>query len=105
MQIGFPTQCMTDVQFESEYEHTPTAKYDSDCCFLIASSGYWRSHFVVPHLRDISRNHVRPATVVAICFFPPRRETVTTGKGSLVPLDKLKLLVSNVGSLLMDSLL
>ena len=105
MQIGFPTQCMTDVQFESGYEHTPTTKYDADLCFLPASSGYWISYLVVPHLKDRSHKHVKLATVVAICFFPPRRETVTTGKGSLVPLDKLKLLVSNVGSLLMDSLL
>ena len=53
----------------------------------------------------LSHKHVRPATVVAISFFPPHRETVTTGKGLLVPLDKLKLLASNVGSLLMDLLL
>ena len=50
----------------------------------------------------LSHKHGRLATVVALFFFPPRRETVTTGKGLLVPLDKLKLLVSNVGSLLMD---
>ena len=42
-------------------------------------------------------NHVIPETVVDLCFFPPRMETVTTGKGLLVPLDKLKLIVSNVG--------
>ena len=53
----------------------------------------------------LPRNHVRPATVVAICFFPPRRETVNTGKGLLVHIYKLKLLVSNVGSLLMASLI
>ena len=53
----------------------------------------------------LSHKHVITATVVALCFFPPRIETVTTGKGSLVPPDKLKLLVSNLGSLLMASLL
>ena len=46
MKIGVTTHCMTDVQFESGYEHMPTAKYDSDCCFLPASSGYWISYLV-----------------------------------------------------------
>ena len=40
----------------------------------------------------ISHKHFRPATIVALCLFPPQKETVTTGKGSLVPLDKLKLI-------------
>ena len=53
----------------------------------------------------LSHKHVIPSTVVALCFFPTQRETVTIGKGSLVPLDELKLLISNVGSLLMASLL
>ena len=44
----------------------------------------------------IPHNHVIPATTFDLFFFAPRRETVTTGKGSLVPLDKLKLLISNV---------
>ena len=52
-----------------------------------------------------SHKHVRPETVVALCFFPPRRDTVTTGKGLVLPLDKLKLLVSNFGSILMAPLL
>ena len=41
--------------------------------------------------------HVRPATVVALCFLPLRRLLVTTGRGSLVLLDKLNAL-SNFGS-------
>ena len=45
-----------------------------------------------------------PATVVALCFFPSRREIFTTGKGLLVLLDQLKLIVSNFSSLLMASL-
>ena len=53
----------------------------------------------------IYHKHVKPETVVDLFLFTPMRETVTTGKGSLVPLDKLKLLVSNVRSLLMASLL
>ena len=53
----------------------------------------------------LSHKYTRLSTVIALCFFPPRRDTVVTGKGSLVPLDKLKLLVSNGGSLLMASLL
>ena len=47
----------------------------------------------------LSHKHVIPATLVALCFLPPQRVTVTNGKGSLFPLDKLKLLVSNVGLL------
>ena len=53
----------------------------------------------------LSHKHVRLAIFVAICFFPNRRETVTTSKGLLVPLDKLKLLLSNLVSLFMASLL
>ena len=47
----------------------------------------------------LSHMHVRQATFVALYLLPPQRVTVTTGKGSLVPLDELKLLVTNVGSL------
>ena len=35
---------MTDVQFESGDDQILTTKYDSGCCFLPASSGYWRSY-------------------------------------------------------------
>ena len=58
--------------------------------------------FIMLLVAPLSHKHVRPETYVDICFFPTKRETVTTGKGLLVLLDKLKLLVSNVGSLLMD---
>ena len=51
----------------------------------------------------LSHKHVIPATIVDLFFFPTHRETVTTGKGLLVPLDKLLLIVSNDGSLLMAS--
>ena len=86
---------------------------------VVHASGYTIFYFSIPHLEFIilvcflfimipvaplSHKHVRPSTVVALCLLPPQRETVTTGKGSLVPLDKLKLLVSIVGSLLMASL-
>ena len=53
----------------------------------------------------LSHKHVVPATVAALYLLSPRRDTVTNGKGFLVPLDNLNLLVSNVGSLLMASLL
>ena len=53
----------------------------------------------------LSYNNVRPATVVATCFLPPHRVKIFTGKGSLVQIDELKLLVSNFGSLLMSSLI
>ena len=52
----------------------------------------------------LSYNNVRPATVVATCFLPSHRVTVFTGKGSLVQIEELTLLVSNVGYLLMSSL-
>ena len=55
-------------------------------------------------IAPLSYKHVIPETVVDLCFFLPKRETVNTGKGSLVPLDKLNILVSNVSSLLMASL-
>ena len=57
--------------------------------------------FIVLLLALLSHKHVRPANIAAIGIFPPRRETVTTDKGSLVPLDKLKMISSNVGLLLM----
>ena len=46
MQIGVPTQFMTDVQFESVDEKIPNAKSDAGCCFLPAYSGYWKSYIV-----------------------------------------------------------
>ena len=46
---------------------------------------------------------VSPDIIVALCFLPPLRLTVPTGKGSLVPLDRINLL-SNFGSYLMASL-
>ena len=46
---------------------------------------------------------VRPVIIVALCFLSPCRLTVTTIKGSLVPLDKINLL-SNFGSYSMESL-
>ena len=58
----------------------------------------------MPLVAPISHNNVIRETVVALCFFPCQIETVNTGKGLLVPLDKLKILVSKVGSLLMASL-
>ena len=53
----------------------------------------------------LSHKHFRTEIVVDLCFSTPRREAVTTRKRLLVPLDKLKLIVSNIGSLLMASLL
>ena len=53
--------------------------------------------FIMLLVDPLSQKHVIPATVVSICLFPPRKETVTTGKGLLVTQDKLKILVSNVG--------
>ena len=47
----------------------------------------------------IYHTNVGTATVLALCFLLNWRVTVTTGNGSLVPLDKLKLSVSNVGLL------
>ena len=55
--------------------------------------------FIMLTVDPLSHNNGRLETSVALCFLPPRRLTFNTGKGSLVPLDQLKLLVSNVGSL------
>ena len=60
--------------------------------------------FIMLSIAPLSYKHVIPETVVGLCFFPPQRETVNTGKWSLVLLDKLKILISNVISLLMASL-
>ena len=46
MQIVFPAQCMTVGQENSGDEQMTTAKYDTDFCFLPASSAYWRSYMV-----------------------------------------------------------
>ena len=46
IQIAFTTNCMTGGQDYSVYEYIPTAKYDSDLCFLPDSSGYLRSYLV-----------------------------------------------------------
>ena len=51
----------------------------------------------------LSHRHVIPATMVALCLFTPLRLTVTTVRGSLVPLDKLNAL-SNLGSFSIASL-
>ena len=45
----------------------------------------------------LSNKHVGPEKVVSLRLLPPRRVTVTTSKGFLVLLDKLKLSVLNVG--------
>ena len=46
MQIGVTTQCMNDGEENSRDEKIPTMKSDAYCCFLIASSFYWRSDLV-----------------------------------------------------------
>ena len=46
MQIGLPTQCITNLQFESVDEHITTEKSNSDCYFIPATSGYLRSYLV-----------------------------------------------------------
>ena len=51
----------------------------------------------------LSHRHVRPAIIFNLCFLPPWRLIVTTGRRSLVPLDKLNLL-SKFGSYSMASL-
>ena len=51
----------------------------------------------------LSHRDGRSAIIVALCFLPPVRLTVTTDRGYLVPLDKLSLL-SNFGSYYMASL-
>ena len=51
----------------------------------------------------LSYRRVGPGNIVALFFLRPLRLTVTTGKGSLAPLDRLNLL-SNFGSYLMASL-
>ena len=43
----------------------------------------------------LNHKHVRPATVIVICFLATHRVKVTTGKGSLVQLDELNIRVSN----------
>ena len=53
---------------------------------------------------QLYQNHVGPAAIVALYLCPPHRETVTTGKGPIVPIDKLKLLLLSVGLLSMASL-
>ena len=55
--------------------------------------------FIMLLVAPLPHNHVKTVTVVATCFLPPLRVTVTTGKGYLVHLDELKLLVPNIGSL------
>ena len=47
----------------------------------------------------LTPKHVITELVFYLCFLPPQRATVTTGKGSLLPPDELNILVSNVGSL------
>ena len=42
MQIGVPTQCMTDVQVERGDKHITNVKSDANFCFLPASYGYLR---------------------------------------------------------------
>ena len=60
--------------------------------------------FIMLSAALLSHKDVRPATAVATCFFLSQRETVTTVKGLLVPLYKLKPFVSNASSLSMASL-
>ena len=59
--------------------------------------------FIVLLVSPLSNNHVISETVVALRFLTPCRLKVTTIRGSLLPLDKLKLL-SNFGSFSMASL-
>ena len=73
----------------------------SHLAFIMLSMSSFNMLLISP----LYHKNVRPATVVSLDFFPLRRETVNTGKGLLVPLDKLKLPASNFGSLLMDSLI
>ena len=60
--------------------------------------------FIVLLVAPLSHKHGRPSTVFAIYLLPPQRKTITTGMGSIAPLDELKLLLSNIGSLQMASL-
>ena len=55
-------------------------------------------YFIVLKVAPLPNKHVRPETVVALCFLPLMRLPITTSKGYLVPIYKLKLLVSNLGS-------
>ena len=80
----------------------------------VRASGCTILYFIRPHLAFIvfimfsiimllvdplPYKHIRPETVVDICFLPPQRMTVNTGKGSLFHLDRLKILLSNALSL------
>ena len=45
--------------------------------------------FIILSVAPLSHNHVRPATVITLCFLPHRRLTFITGRGYLFPLEKL----------------
>ena len=60
--------------------------------------------FIMLSIAPLSHKHVRPATVIAICFLPRQRLTVTNCRGYLALLDKLKLLLSKSGSFSMELL-
>ena len=65
---------------------------------------YYLVYFILilMSVAPLSHRQVVPATVVDLCLLPPRRLTVTTIRGYLVPLDKINVL-SKFGSFLMAS--
>ena len=46
--------------------------------------------FIMLLVAPLYHKHFRPATLIDLRFLPPWRPTVTTGRGYLIPLDKLK---------------
>ena len=69
----------------------------------IGNAWFSQDLWIILSVAPLSHRHVRPAIIGSFCLLTPWRLAVTTGKGSLVPLDKINLL-SNFGSFSMASL-
>ena len=81
-------------------QYTPTTVPDSTLLDRILRSYYLVCFiFIMLSVAPLLQKNVRPGTVVDLCLLPTWRLTVTTVKGSLVLLDQLEVLVSNIGSL------
>ena len=88
-----------------DVQYTPEAvPYSTLLDRILRSYCLVRFLFIMLSVALLSHKNVRPATVLALCSLTPWRLTGTTDKVYLFPIDKLKILVSNVESLLMASL-
>ena len=86
-------------------KYTPTAvPYSTLLYHIFRSECLVYFLFIVLLVALLSHKHVIPETFGYLHLFPTRRDTITNGKELLVPLHKLKLLVSNLGALLLAPL-